>query len=88
MIDRTLPPPIQTVTYPHFAWPSAHLLQGKIPLFVLHAGTQPMLKLELVCDTGTWCEPHNGVAYFTTQMLLEGTEDKNAQENVFLQTHF
>ncbi|MCU0318114.1 MAG: insulinase family protein [Amoebophilaceae bacterium] len=80
MLDRTTPPPASTIDYPHFSWPEAYQLKEGIPLWVLNAGKQPMIKIELVCDAGSWYEPHNGVAYFTARMLQEGTQHKSAQD--------
>jgi zinc protease len=80
MLDRTIPPSSSPIDYPHFAWPKRYQLKEGIPLWVLHAGRQPIIKLELVCDAGSWYEPHNGVAYFTAKMLQEGTQHKSAQD--------
>ena len=79
MPDRTTPPPFRPIERPQLHWPAAAALKPGIPLFVLHAGTQPIVKLELVFDAGTWYEPHAGVAYVTAKMLLEGTQHRNAQ---------
>jgi len=80
MLDRTIPPPSKTIDYLRFSWPKAYQLKEGLPLFVLNAGNQPIIKLELVCDAGSWYEPHNGVAYFTAKMLQEGTQQKSAQD--------
>jgi zinc protease len=80
MLNRTLPPPAKTIDHLRFSWPKAYQLREGLPLFVLNAGNQPIIKLELVCDAGSWYEPHNGVAYFTAKMLQEGTQHKSAQD--------
>ncbi len=79
MLNRTIPPPAKTIDHLHFPWPQAYQLREGLPLFVLNAGKQPIIKLELVCDAGLWYEPLNGVAYFTAKMLQEGTQHKSAQ---------
>ena len=79
MLDRTTPPPCRPIERPDLPWPATHQLKAGMPLFVLNAGRLPILKLELVCDAGTWYEPHHGVAYCTAKMLLEGTQHKSAQ---------
>ena len=79
MLDRTIAPAIQTIDRFDFAWPKTYQLKEGVPLFVLGLGNQPIIKLELVCDAGSWYEPHNGVAYFTAKMLQEGTQYKSAQ---------
>lgn len=80
MLDRTIPPSAKMIEHLRFFWPKAHQLKEGLPLFVLNSGKQPIIKLELVCDAGSWYEPHNGVAYFTTKMLQEGTQHKSAQD--------
>jgi zinc protease len=80
MLDRTVPPPFRTVNQPKFSWPKTYQFKEGLPLFVLNAGNQPIIKLELVCDAGSWYEPHNGIAYFTAKMLQEGTQHKSAQD--------
>jgi zinc protease len=80
MLDRTVPPPFRTVDPPSFSWPKTYQFKEGLPLFVLNAGHQPIIKLELVCDAGSWYEPHNGVAYFTAKMLQEGTQHKSARD--------
>ena len=79
MLDRTTPPPFRPIERPDFAWPEATTLKPGLPLWVLSAGTQPIVKLELRFDAGAWYEPQPGVAYLTAQMLLEGTQHRTAQ---------
>ncbi|MEM7055556.1 MAG: pitrilysin family protein [Bacteroidota bacterium] len=55
-------------------------LREGIPLFVLDRGIQPIIKLEVLFESGTWYEPQHGVAYFTANMLREGTQKRNARE--------
>lgn len=80
MLDRTSAPPSKTIENLHFPWPQADLLKEGVPLFVLHAGSQPVIKIELVLDAGKRHEPLNGVAYFTAKMLKEGTQHRSAQD--------
>ena len=80
MLDRTTPPPFITTKSIDFQWPTTYQLTEHIPLFVLNAGSQPMIELEIVCLSGSWYEAVGGVAYFTAKMLLEGTQNKSAQE--------
>lgn len=78
MLDRTTPPAFKDIERLHFAWPQALQLKRDIPLYWLNMGKQPIVKLELRFDAGKWQEPHNGIAYLTTKMLLEGTKHKSA----------
>ncbi|XWN34817.1 MAG: pitrilysin family protein [Roseivirga sp.] len=78
-LDRTTPPPSKPIDKFHFPWPQVHEVKKGLPLWALSAGSQPILKLELVLEAGSRYEPHTGVAYFTAKMLLEGTQHKHAQ---------
>ncbi len=80
ILDRTIPPPFQPVTDISFPCPQAINLPQGIPLFVLNKGTQPIIKMTLVFESGNWYEPQSGIAYFTAKMLQEGTRKKTAQE--------
>lgn len=80
MLDRNTPPHIHTIDRFKLAWPNTYLLKEGIPLFALNMGQQPMVKIELICDAGVGYEPQNGIAYFTANMLQEGTQQKSAQE--------
>ena len=80
MLDRTTQPPFVTTKSIDFQWPTTYQITDHTPLFVLNAGSQPMVELEIVCLSGSWYEALQGVAYFTAKMLLEGTQNKSAQE--------
>lgn len=43
-------------------------------MYFLKMGTQPIVEIELIFDSGSWYETKRGVAYFTAQMLLQGTQ--------------
>lgn len=79
-LDRKIPPAYKTIDQLSFPWPTSLSLQAEIPLFVLNQGDSPIIKLTLLTDAGSWNEPQHGVAYLTGQMLLEGTNSKNASQ--------
>jgi zinc protease len=79
-LDRTIPPSFQPVKESNFPWPAELKLPQGLPMFVLNQGTQPIIRLTLVFDSGTWYEPQDGIAYFTAKMLQEGTKNKSAHE--------
>lgn len=79
MLDRTIPPKFKEIPPIHFPWPERHILEHKIPLYVLNMGSQPIIVLELIFKSGSCYELHPGAAYFTAAMLLEGTTTKSTQ---------
>lgn len=80
MLDRTIAPTFKKIDFVPLQWPKKCQLNEAIPIFVLNAGSQPIVKLEVVFKAGSWYEPQNGVAYFTAKMLKEGTKRKSALE--------
>jgi len=46
----------------------------------MDAGTQPVIRLEIVFAYGKWSENKNQASLFTSKMLLEGTQSKSSAE--------
>jgi zinc protease len=79
-IDRTVAPPlraIEKITLPKTD--RLHLSNG-IPVWSLNAGTQDVIKIELLFNAGRWQEPQHAVAGTANKMLLEGTRNKSSQQ--------
>jgi zinc protease len=73
LLDRTTPPAYQTqqqVTMPTF---DTVVLDNGIKAYIVSLGEQPVFRLEMVFEAGTWAETQAGVSYFCTKMLGEGT---------------
>ena len=54
-------------------------INDALTLHYINAGDQPVARLELIFDAGTWHETQTGQAYFTGQMLKEGTTNHDSQ---------
>ncbi len=80
MLDRLTPPSYQTIQEIEYIKASTEHLSNGIPLHIINAGKQPVLGIEFIFKAGTKHEPQNGVAFFTTKMLSEGTKTRNAAE--------
>lgn len=48
--------------------------------FFLQVADQPVIKLEFIFRAGTWFESKPGAAFFTSKMLLEGTNSFSSQQ--------
>lgn len=74
LLDRSISPDFQEINT--LSLPTAQRLDlpNGLPLCVVNVGSQPVIKLELVFEAGTWYEPQHGVSFFTTKMLNEGTQ--------------
>lgn len=79
-LDRKTPPDFKTIEDITFPWPITISLKDNIPFFILNQGELPIIKLSLIFESGSWYEPQHGIAYFTSKMLLEGTNNKTSQE--------
>jgi zinc protease len=78
MVDRSNAPAFKEVRRVNLKQAiSGNLING-IPLHVIDAGIQPVIKLEAVLYSGKWFEPQDAVSFFTTKMLTEGTINKSS----------
>lgn len=77
--DRTKAPDFKH--FQEFDIKEAHTLtlNNSLVLHCINAGDQPVARLELIFDAGVWHEKQAGQAYFTGQMLKEGTTGKDSQ---------
>lgn len=55
-------------------------LSNGIPLYILNAGTLPVIRLEVVFQAGVRHEAINGASFFVSKMLQEGTKSYNSKE--------
>ena len=67
---------IEQITLPGFDL--VHLDNG-VPLYIVNAGEQDIVKLELMFKSGKWYEEKNLLADYTNRMLREGTTRHNAK---------
>jgi len=80
MLDRTRPPHISKITKIDFPNPEKHTLPNGTPLWILNAGNQDVIKLDIFFNAGRPYESKKLVSRATSKMLLEGTESSSAQE--------
>lgn len=78
-LDRTKAPDFKQ--FQKFDIKEAHSLTfgNSLVLHCINAGDQPVAQLELIFDAGVWHEKLPGQAYFTGQMLKEGTAKYDSQ---------
>ena len=80
MLDRTAVPQAQPLVEPELIKAETHLLDNQVPVHVIRAGSQPLLRIELASKSGKLYEPYNGVAHFVSKLLNEGTKSRSAKE--------
>lgn len=80
MLDRTVAPPFQRIESVNVVEANHHVLSSGIPVYYLNAGSQEVLKVELVTNAGSLYESKRGTSFFTSKMLTEGTTKHRSTE--------
>lgn len=79
-LNRTDAPEIQIVKEISLPKIDKSNLSNGIPVFSINVGTQEVVKIQLVFKAGIWFQSQPLEAFFTGQMLDEGTQDYSAAE--------
>ncbi len=74
-LDRTLAPDFRTIQSVQFPTPELVTLDNGQPLYMINIGEQPVVRLEVLFEAGTWHEQVEGASFFTVKMLSEGTKN-------------
>jgi len=80
MLDRTTPPAARRISKVNLTQAESINLSNGIPVHIIDAGKHDIIRIEIVLKSGKWFENNNGVANFTSQMLLEGTSKRSSKE--------
>lgn len=78
MLDRTIPPVIQPLTEMNIQQPERRKLSNGIPLHVLCAGSEDVVRMDILVGAGIWHQQKSLQALFTNRMLREGTRTMNS----------
>jgi len=80
MLDRTIPPITRSISKVNLIRAEKIHLSNGLPVHIIDAGQHDIIRVEIILKSGKWYEYINGEAYFTSQMLLEGTADRPSRE--------
>ncbi len=91
MLDRTQAPAFRAIHTVQLPAVDTHTLANGIPLYLIAVQQQPVLRLEVILEAGTWYEQTGqssaatsadgtGAAFFTLKMLAEGTATRTAAQ--------
>ena len=72
-MDRTIQPEIQTLKNFRILAPVRSTLPNGIPLTVINAGEQDVVRMDILFAGGRWQQSQKLQALFTNRMLREGT---------------
>ncbi|MFN8285452.1 MAG: pitrilysin family protein [Chitinophagales bacterium] len=79
-MNRAIEPPINTITEISLPSVDVRTLDNGVPVYMINAGGQEVVKLELLFKAGKWYEEKNLVADLTNRMLREGAAGKTAKQ--------
>ncbi|MCF8296898.1 MAG: insulinase family protein [Saprospiraceae bacterium] len=79
-INRKVQPQVLSIDTINLEQPLEVKLDNGIPVYKINAGTQDVVKIELIFGAGSWYEPKSFVAYSTSKMLVEGSKKYSAEE--------
>ena len=77
-MDRTIQPEIQTLKNFRILPPVRMTLPNGIPLTVINAGEQEVVRIDVLFAGGRWQQSQKLQALFTNRMLREGTKKYTA----------
>lgn len=73
MIDRRKRPDIRPIERIDIQEPQTQIMPNGIPLHVIHAGNEEVVRMDLLIHAGIWHQDKPLQALFTNRMLREGT---------------
>ena len=77
-MDRTIQPEIQALKNFHILSPVRTTLPNGVPLTVVNAGEQEVVRMDILFAGGRWQQSQKLQALFTNRMLREGTQKYTA----------
>jgi predicted Zn-dependent peptidase len=80
MLDRSIAPPFKKIEKIDIQKAQTVMLDNGVPVHLIKAGQQPVIKLEIILQSGKWFEQQEGLAFFTAKMISEGTPKKTAHQ--------
>lgn len=80
MLERAIAPPAGEIEFGGLPKVNQQKFDSGVSLFWLNAGDQPVVKIELVFQSGIWFESKKATSWLTAKMLAEGTSKRTAQQ--------
>jgi len=79
-LDRKIQPNIKLLNNIQLLQPEVIHLDNDVPVYLINAGTQDLVKIEFIFNAGKWHEQEVLASRFTNKMLKEGTESFSSNE--------
>ena len=71
-LDRTTPPAIRQLSEFSISLPERRVMKNGMPLNIINAGTEDVVRFDLLIGGGQWHQEQPLQAMFTNRMLREG----------------
>lgn len=78
-MNRAIEPDIKPLEELHIPLPIRKKLPNGIPFTIVQAGTQEVVRIDILFKAGIWCQSQKLQALFTNRMLREGTSKFSAK---------
>lgn len=72
-LNRKKQPAVSELDHVLISRPERSLMPNGVPLNIIRAGNQDVVRLDLIFEAGSWRQKHKLQALFTNRMLREGT---------------
>ncbi len=79
-LDRTIAPVFHEITEIKLPTIETSILENGIQVHYLNAGSQDVVKVELIFEAGVWQQPAPLISSLTNAMLLEGTSNYSSAQ--------
>lgn len=80
MLDRSQPPAFHVAEKVPILQAKTHYLDNGIPVHMINAGGQPVLRIELFFKAGALLDPKLATSFFVIKMLREGTSNRDTHQ--------
>ncbi|WP_045114571.1 M16 family metallopeptidase [Microscilla marina] len=80
MLDRSQPPAFHVADKVPILQAKTQYLDNGIPVHLINAGGQPVLRVELFFKAGALIDPKLATSFFVIKMLREGTSTRNTHQ--------
>lgn len=80
VLDRLNPPEFKTVDAVDIIRAETHTLDNEIPVYLIGAGEQDLVKIDFVFNAGEWHQSAPLIANSTMLMLAEGTQTQTSEQ--------
>ncbi|MCB2195067.1 MAG: insulinase family protein [Bacteroidetes bacterium] len=79
-LNRTYQPDFKTIDHIDIPIPEKIILANGIETFLIEAGTQDVIKIDIFFNAGSWYQPKPVIASTVNEMLIEGTRNLTSKQ--------